>query len=484
MNRLRREILRLDDAAPQEKPQGGEDDGSTVLIEPLAEEKQAASVEVMDEQQAAKLRARQQILDGAIARIIYTNAVAAIPADVAFRLKFVEISDLFGRAFAANLSQFVLQSCLKDFPQNEHVHMVHALRPLVRSTINNGDDVVMAGDQQQEAEKQAISNLEASVASLVTAEMSERFADWLIERLASPAKTSELVAYASAKLKEMVFAQSPASAKVAIRYVDLVHRTEGAKRALEVARELCDARFSTSADLWLLQSQLVFHLESAQPTRSTTKRRRTAKGASSSADKDANSPVDKAIAILRAAITKLDKADVNGQTAMRRRLIQLLISKDALAPSSEAEAVQTAFKDALQAVAQGSKQWNELRREFVAWAATSLSVERVRALYGKFLVDSQLLVTPETLAFLRLCVDAETSVAPAERVDMAQVRALFERIIDLFGASREDVWVDYISSLAGPALNRVADAARVHQRAVRAWPESPALSQLSLTGAQ
>lgn len=463
VNRLRREILRLDDAAPTNKLDGDNDDGSTVLIEPLAEEKQAAAVEVMDEQQAAKLRARQQILDGAIARIIYTNAVAAIPDDVGFRLKFVEISDLFGHAFAANLSQFILQSCLDAFPQEAHVHMVHALRPLVRVATSSGGDTA-----EQEAEKQAIANLEASVASLATAEMSERFADWLVERLASPAKTSELVAYASSKLKELAFAQSSASAKVAVRYVDLVHRTEGASRALEVARELCGTRLSASADLWLLQSQLVFHL-AASPA--SSKRRRTGKGSTAS---ESSSPTAKAIAILRSATGKLDKADTAGQTAVRRRLIQLLVSA-----SSASETVREAFQAALAAVAQGSTQWAELRREYVAWAASSLSTEQVRALYGKFLADSQLLATPETLAFLRLCVDVETSAAT---VDLPQVRALFERLVDLFGAAREDVWTDYISTLAGPALNRVADAARVHQRAVRTWPASSTLAQLSLTG--
>lgn len=469
---MRREILQLDDQAPAKK-HAGDDDGTTVLIEPLPEEEQVADIKVVDEKQTAKLRARQQILDGAIARIIYTNAVAAIPKDVAFRLKFVEISDLFGRAFAANLSDFILNSCVEDFPQDEQVHIVRALRPLAYSA----DDMETSEDEQPTSEKQAVANLEASVAALPTAGMAERFADWLVERLASPEKTGALVAYAGSKLKELAFLHSPASANVAVHYVDFVHRTEGAKRAFEVSKELCGARFSTSAGLWLLQSQLVFHSDITPPS-TPSKRRRTGKKASAIADNEETNPYVKASSILREAATKLDESDAAGQSAVYRRLIQLLVSNS----SSSSEDVQSAFQNALKSLPQGSRQWDELRCEFVAWAASALSTSEARSLYSKFLVDSQLLPTAETLAFLRICVDVETSVVPGSSVADKHVRALFERIVDLFGSTREDVWVDYISNLAGPALNRVADAARVHQRALRVWKDSPALSQLSLTG--
>lgn len=106
------------------------------------------------------------------------------------------------------------------------------------------------------------------------------------------------------------------------------------------------------------------------------------------------------------------------------------------------------------------------------------SVEKVRHLYKKFL-DGQLLPSEATYAFLSLCVDVETSVVSTD-VQVAQVRLLFEKLVDLFGDTHEDAWVAYIRFFTEHAL--YADAVQVHQRAARAWKDSPRLAQLALTG--
>lgn len=118
-----------------------------------------------------------------------------------------------------------------------------------------------------------------------------------------------------------------------------------------------------------------------------------------------------------------------------------------------------------------------LRQQFVAWASSALhSTAQARQVYKTFL-DGQLLPTDATYAFLLLCVDVEQA---SPDVAVAHVRALFEKLVDVFGATREDAWVAYIRFFADCAL--YADAAKIHQRALRVWKDSMVLAQLSLTG--
>ncbi|KAG6620027.1 U3 small nucleolar RNA-associated protein 6 [Phytophthora cinnamomi] len=477
---MRRQVLRLDEEV--EKP---EDDGSTVLIDELPEEKGAAE-EDMSEEMAAKMNARKLVLQGAIAKIVYTNAVAAIAEDVEFRLKFVEIRDLFGALTAAELSDFILEDCLQKFPQSEEVHAAKALRPFLavedsdaaRSGVSSEVDGANVSETERQAELLVVHNFETSVAQLDTISMKELFADWLVTRLASSSQTAFLLEYARAKLKEFAFsASSSTSPSLAIKYVDLIHRTDGTNDALMVVRKVCDECLPQSSEVWLLQSQLVLHgdHEEASTSRSpSAKRRRTSRGSYSKAN--ITNPLSTAVSVLKTALTKIATDDFNAQFAIHNRLVQLLISS-----AESSSVIEKAFKAALDAQKRGSAHWSAVRQQYVTWASSAASartLEQVRALYTKFMVDEQLLPSPETQSFLSLCVDIETS---ATSVNVAQVQKLFEKLVELFGSEQEEVWVQYVRCLS-ERLALFADATRVQQRALRVWKESPALTQFAFTG--
>ncbi|KAE8902091.1 hypothetical protein PF005_g14510 [Phytophthora fragariae] len=478
---MRRQVLRLDEEV--EKPK---DDGSTVLIDELPEEKESAE-EVVSEEMAAKTNARKLVLQGAIAKIVYTNAVAAIADNVAFRLKFVEIRDLFGTLTAAELSDFILDDCLQKFPKSEEVHSAKALRPFLAvedsDTAHFGESSEVDGANVSEAERQAellvVHNFETSVSQLDTISMKELFADWLVTRLASSSQTAFLLEYARAKLKEFAFsASSSTSPSLAIKYVDLIHRTDGTDDALMVVRKVCDECLPHSSEVWLLQSQLVLHAdhEEASTSRSpSAKRRRTSLGSRSKTTTIIN-PLSAAVSVLKTALTRIAKEDFDAQFAIHNRLVQLLISS-AESPS----VIEKAFKTALDAQKRGSAHWSAVRQQYVTWAASAASqrsLEQVRSLYTKFMVDEQLLPSPETQSFLSLCVDIETS---ATSVNVAQVQKLFEKLVELFGSEQEEVWVQYVRCYS-ERLSLFADATRVQQRALRVWKESPALTQFASTG--
>lgn len=411
------------------------------------------SAEVSD-----KKKARDMVLQGAIPRLVFQNAIETIADDVAFRLQFVAISDLFGARFASDLSGFMLESCLKDFPSNEDVHAVQALRPFI-----------VASEEDAQAEAEAIKLFEASVQQLQTVSMKERFAQWLVERLASPFKTSSLVDYAQKALKQLAI--ESASSRIGTQFVDLVHRTEGTAAAVKTAKAFVNGSFAKSAELWLVYAQLVcYAVEESHATTPSPKRRRTSETKAAK-----TSPVEESIAILRLALASLASDDQEGHYIVAERLLELLIGSG----SSSNEAIERVFKDAMAAQARDSEHWNALRLRLLAWAGSVYSVEVVRARYQRFL-NGPMLPTEATYAFLLRCVEIEVSVAAAN-VAVAPVRVLFEKLVDLFGPSSEDAWIEYIRFFTSHA--QYADATRVHQRAMRQWKDSPRLAQLALTGA-
>ncbi|ETO64412.1 hypothetical protein F444_18048 [Phytophthora nicotianae P1976] len=478
---MRRQVLRLD----EETGKPVNDDESTVLIDELPEEKDVE--EGISEEMTAKMNARKLVLQGAIAKIVYTNAVAVIPDDVAFRLKFVEIRDLFGSLTAAELSEFILQDCLENFPKSEEVHAAKALRPLLTvensAASHSGESSEVDSADVSEAERQAelmvVQNFEISVTQLDSVSMKELFAEWIVTRLASSSQTAFLLEYARAKLKEFAFSEASASSpSLAIKYVDLTHRTDGTNDALMVVRKICGECLPQSSEMWLLQSQLVLHADHEEETtsRSPAKRRRTSRGSYSKTASVNSNPLAAAISVLKTALTKIATEDYDAQFAVHTRLLQLLISN-----AESSSVIEKAFKNALGAQKRGSAHWSAVRQQHVTWAASATSqrsLEQVRALYTKFMVDEQFLPSHETYSFLLLCVDIETS---ATNVNVPQVRKLFEKLVELFGSTHEEVWVQYVRCLS-ERLALFADATRVQQRALRVWKESSALMQLAFAG--
>lgn len=325
---MRREILKLD-----EKESDLLDTSATVLIDELPEEKQLAKDATggaFPEEPTDKQKARSVILQGAIPRIIYNNAIASITdGGVAFRLKFIEISDLFGHKFAADLSQFILDACLRDFADSELVHVAQALRPFAVET------------DERIAEQRTVQSFEASVASLKSVLMQEKFAEWLVSRLATGASKSEfLVEYAAKKLKEL----AKASSANGVKYVDFVQRTEGTSAALDAVKGLLQKpQLARAAQLWLLYAQLVLHVDESSsssvpsPLKPATKRRRTSADNNSKAhsSNNKNASVAECIAILEDAVSfKLEESDYEGKFALSTRLLHILIGGSGDASSS------------------------------------------------------------------------------------------------------------------------------------------------------
>jgi U3 small nucleolar RNA-associated protein 6 len=331
---VRREVLRLDGEDAETRTPT---EDASVLLEELPEETETGTTDGQTTEEIAaateKQRTRAMVLDGAIPRIIFQNAVKAIPNDMAFRLQFVAIADLFGRRFAANLSQFILDACATDFPMSELVHATKALRPF------------LTAETVDEAEREAVALFEQSVATLPTVTMKEKFVEWLVDRLASPDKTPYLFAYATKTIKQYVDDQEVVSVEICTTYIDFVARTEGSAAAVRAAHEiLALKRYEACAALWLLYSQLVLHPHSHDDDheKRATKRRRSTE-AKSSTHHHKKQPLEESAGILRDALKHVDGEDADGRFAVWTRLLELLVADAHSTPSAIDAAFQVSF---------------------------------------------------------------------------------------------------------------------------------------------
>ncbi len=84
--RSRRKVLGLDcpDAAPAASAAGGQQDAEEA-------EQQQEAVEEQDVEQDATSAAVRAVLTGAVAGVVYRNAVAAIPGDLGFREELIKV---------------------------------------------------------------------------------------------------------------------------------------------------------------------------------------------------------------------------------------------------------------------------------------------------------------------------------------------------------------------------------------------------------
>ncbi len=83
---------------------------------------------------------------------------------------------------------------------------------------------------------------------------------------------------------------------------------------------------------------------------------------------------------------------------------------------------------------------NVLRQQYVTWMANEQGIVAARTLYRRFWLDGHLLPNDDTYALLQHCLHLERAYACHRThigTEHAVVKALFEKLVDLFGASRE-----------------------------------------------
>ncbi|RHY51851.1 hypothetical protein DYB30_013774 [Aphanomyces astaci] len=255
----------------------------------------------------------------------------------------------------------------------------------------------------------------------------------------------------------------PLSSTLYAVYIDYTLRVKGLEAAVAVAAK-ATAAFPTFGTLWQLRAQLVLRLASVQqvqvPTPASKRAKKQPTSSSSSVYKTALAVVEQGL--------RVATVDTDG---LWQRHVQLLLSQGG---TSSLGRQKNAFHRALKAATPWTAAWSTLRMQFLQWTLRTQGVEAARTLYKSFL-NGQMLPQADTLALLRWCVlvEAAQEVTPAAN---AAVKGLMEKVVDLFGQTDEDVWVEYVQFYRERGLHKEAND--VHWRATRVFPSSTALATL------
>ncbi|RHZ00794.1 hypothetical protein DYB35_002436 [Aphanomyces astaci] len=259
----------------------------------------------------------------------------------------------------------------------------------------------------------------------------------------------------------------PLSSTLYAVYIDYTLRVTGLEAAVAVAAK-ATAAFPTFGTLWQLRAQLVLRLASVQQVQvPTPASKRAKKQPTSSSSSPLPSVYKTALAVVEQGL-RVATVDTAG---LWQRHVQLLLSQGG---TSSLGRQKNAFHRALKAATPWTAAWSTLRMQFLQWTLRTQGVEAARTLYKSFL-NGQMLPQADTLALLRWCVlvEAAQEVTPAAN---AAVKGLMEKVVDLFGQTDEDVWVEYVQFYRERGLHKEAND--VHWRATRVFPSSTALATL------
>ncbi|ETW05730.1 hypothetical protein H310_03430 [Aphanomyces invadans] len=442
--RTRREVLGLD--ADTTKPLE-----LSLDIAPVKGEG-AAQVDAIAEsaKESAVDKSRHEILQGAIPKIVYRNASHAIPNDAAFRLQFVSISNLFPATYGSPVAKVILESSLADFPTDAAVWSAYCEQAMHESDTADVDA----------RRKVALERFRQAIKSNVdTDAMRGAFMRWCIAELARTPSSP----WFAHEMFSTISTLGPQTPTLYRAYIDYTLRVSGLLDALAVAAK-ANAAFPTDGMLWQLRAQLAMRQAAIQQTHAlppSTKRPKKQLPQSASTPSVYKSALAVVEQGLREAMTDTD--------GLHQRHIQLLINSHA-----KLSAVKSAFERAVKAATAWTPAWSALRMQFLQWTLRTQGVDAARTLYKTFLAG-QMLPRPETLALLRWCVQVEAA-QPDSLVATAAVKGLMEKLVDLFGQSSEDIWVNYVQYYRELGLHKEAN--EVHWRATRVFPSSTALATL------
>ncbi|KAJ2392061.1 U3 snoRNP protein, partial [Coemansia sp. RSA 2611] len=258
--KARRRVLGIGQAADEKAADGGfidlpqlaEEADDDLMVEKLTEkalaqlDQKAASSELSDEKRAAMAQQADAYLQGAVAQIVFEQAVQAIPDDLEFRQGFISVLSQF--ADMTQLRQLVLDSIQRDFAADAEARAFLC-------TVHLGA-VSAESPELVDALQRAAAGFKQALGALDTPAMWSQYIAFLAQWRETCTGTDSLRAYLAALLKRAVAAISDnrdtrLSAELALACASELESSHGAA-SMELLNWLADAtqRFSESAELW------------------------------------------------------------------------------------------------------------------------------------------------------------------------------------------------------------------------------------------
>ncbi|CAM0143018.1 U3 snoRNP protein [Umbelopsis sp. WA50703] len=267
--KARRKILGIDQKSQALRElESTEEDGEEMIKLPTVtageaesmddDGEEARAVKQMEESVAEKMREGiNPILNGLLSQIVYDNAIKAIPNELEFRTKFVEIYNDFSDTEAG--MQHVYDTIRDDFADNEYARAYLASRHLNAKNEEDGQTTIKINDPKfVQAIRACVQEFDICVQDIPTTKMWELYSDFLTKWRDAVTEPNLRKYFTKLLVKtfKTVEKDELISEKMYLSWINLLRSQNDATQALSIAIHACDV-FTKCVDLWLARIELV-----------------------------------------------------------------------------------------------------------------------------------------------------------------------------------------------------------------------------------
>ncbi|OBZ87819.1 U3 small nucleolar RNA-associated protein 6 [Choanephora cucurbitarum] len=433
--KLRRRLLGIDQQKNAEdiEPINNENDDNTLQLPALTgedvaqwqQDEQDKKKKKMTEQEMAALEeANNPILQGLLAKIVYDNAIQAIPSDIEFRQRFIEIYREF--TDTETHVDYVYQTIQNDlkYPKARTVLAKRHLTP----------NLTVSDPQFVTALRACVADFEEAVNSLNESEMWQDYAEFILSwhTVVSEENLKLYLTKLALKIFKNCHKQHKMNGPLYQSWTELLMATDQGEKAIDVAERGLNA-FPQQAGLWIDWIQLIEDKQDGY--------------------KKALAVNPESLDLWRSFLKWIDSSELNGEEK-HDAFFDACTKATLLLPSVTSESAE---RNEIKQIVQSS---------YVTWAAETEGIESARAVYRKLIKTFY-----PTYALLMKCIELENQYGSPDQQGQNSVEFLYDKVTNM-ESHKEETYLAYLAYLY--SQKKFQKANQVYNRACKELPNREA----------
>ncbi|KAK9727368.1 U3 snoRNP protein [Basidiobolus ranarum] len=362
-------------------------------------------------------------LSGAVALIVYQNAIKSISDDLDFRQKFLEVYQTIPETEAGQ--EAVYESIKSDFPHNESARALYIEKSLAGVDPNSVEYV--------NGVKKCTQGFSEVLQELGTGTMWEKYCGFL-KRCHGRVSEENLKTYfvkALSKAFDTAFEKGVMTENLYVSWLEHLQSSQQFDEAIQAAGKAV-TQFPKRPELWLIYAELVIHSDNSDDVRSK----------------------------ISDIYTKALSHNSTHQTLWVSYFQWLTKEwKDDMISSEE---VDSKYMDAIKAVQSLTSEYLEVKEyvqsEYIKWVKECGGITKCREVYMG--LSKQL---PLTAEFFKQCIELEESTASKSSPETQKhLQWLFEQAIQV-NDKDDQIWIAYLDHLL--STSQFDKATHIHWKA-------------------
>ncbi|KAK9762196.1 U3 snoRNP protein [Basidiobolus ranarum] len=362
-------------------------------------------------------------LSGAVALIVYENAIKSISEDLEFRKKFLEVFQTIPGTESGQ--EAVYESIKNDFPSNESARALYIEKSLAGVDPNSVEYV--------NGVKICTQGYSEVIQELGTGTMWEKYCDFLKKCHARVSEQNLKTYFTKALSKAFNAASEQAlmTEKLYLSWLEHLQEVQEINEAVKVASQAV-AQFPKTPELWLTYADLVGSNDSSDAARST----------------------------IYEIYSKALSCNTTHQS-LWASFFQWLI-KEWKDESISNEEMNSKFMDAVKKVQSLTSEYLYVKEfvqsEYIKWVSECEGIARCREVYTS--LSKQL---PLTAQFFKQCIELEESADSSSSIEtQKRLRWLYEHAIQV-NEKDDQIWIAYLDHLL--STSQFDEATHIHWKA-------------------